>query len=230
MMPATPVKAVFCDIGGPIYDDANYLAAVGLAVDVIRLERGQSAADRDHLRQVYDAVRNAQGGSLRRAIAAEFLGGAEAAEVLHNATRYYWSHPVGSMYPDVIPFFAALAGHVKIAVLANQEVTVVQELERDGLAPYIDVWGVSALVGYEKPSPELFRLCLRETGVAPAQAAHIGNRLDTDVRPAAALGLRTVWVLRGEAPDHPTDAQRSEADIVVRSLDGLADRILSLGR
>jgi FMN phosphatase YigB (HAD superfamily) len=57
---------------------------------------------------------------------------------------------------------------------------------------------------------------------------HIGNRLDTDVRPAHALGLGTVWLLRGEAPDDPTEEQIAEADITVRSLDGLADRVLEL--
>jgi putative hydrolase of the HAD superfamily len=57
---------------------------------------------------------------------------------------------------------------------------------------------------------------------------HIGNRLDTDVRPAKALGLRTVWVLRGEAPDHPTPEQLAEPDIAVPTLDGLGPRLLAL--
>jgi putative hydrolase of the HAD superfamily len=48
------------------------------------------------------------------------------------------------------------------------------------------------------------------------------------VRPARALDLGTVWLLRGEAPDHPTDEQLAEPDLAVRTLDGLAPRLLEL--
>ena len=40
----------------------------------------------------------------------------------------------------------------------------------------------------------------------------VGDRLDYDVRPAKAAGMRAVWVLRGEAPDDPTPEQLAEAD------------------
>jgi len=50
---------------------------------------------------------------------------------------------------------------------------------------------------------------------------HIGNRLDSDIRPAKRLGLRTVWVLRGDAPPAPTLEQLSEPDAVVISLIGV---------
>ena len=79
-----------------------------------------------------------------------------------------------------------------------------------------------------KPSPEFFGWALDQAGVHPEQAAHVGNRLDTDVRPAKALGLATAWVLRGEAPDHPTPEQLAEPDIAVRTLDGLGERLMGL--
>ena len=34
--------------------------------------------------------------------------------------------------------------------------------------------------------------------------------------------MRTVWVLRGEAPDDPTPSQLAEPDAVVRDLRGIA--------
>ncbi len=107
------------------------------------------------------------------------------------------------MYSDVLPFFRALrasrAGRHH-GVLANQEAGVIDALRRDGLGDLIDVWGISAVAGYQKPSPELFTWCLDRAGVTATEAVHIGNRLDTDVRPAKALGMHAVWVLRGEAP------------------------------
>ncbi len=46
----------------------------------------------------------------------------------------------------------------------------------------------------------------------------LGDRLDYDVRPAKAAGMRAVWVLRGEAPDEPTPAQLAQADASVDDL------------
>jgi FMN phosphatase YigB (HAD superfamily) len=221
------LQAVFCDVGGPIYDDENFVVAVLGALDELRATDGLLAVDRVTFRAVYDRIRKAQSGSLRSALATEFLGAGSRRSELQDLTREYWVHPKGTMYSDVLPFFDALAGRVKIGILANQEATVIRSLERDGLSGFIDVWGVSAVVGYEKPSPELFTWCLARAGTEAADTAHIGNRLDTDVRPAHALGLSTVWVLRGEAPDDPPDEQLAEADLVVRSLDGLADRMFT---
>jgi FMN phosphatase YigB (HAD superfamily) len=212
------LRAVFLDVGGPIYDDANYLAAVIRALDELRAGQGRGPVDRAAVTRIYDAVRARQGGSLRTALATELL----------ERTRRHWIHPPGTLYPDVLPLLRALAGRVAIGVLANQERGVVDSLTRDGVAPFVDVWGVSAIVGYEKPSPELFSWCLGQAGCAPGQAVHVGNRLDTDVRPAAALGLGTVWVLRGEAPDEPTAEQLAEPDLAVRDLRGLADALLPL--
>jgi putative hydrolase of the HAD superfamily len=219
------VKAVFCDVGGPIYDDENYVAAVLTALDDLRADAGAGPVERARFRQIYDATRAAQSGSLRTALATEF--GVDRA-ALHERTREHWIHPAGTMYADVLPFLRSLHGQVALGVLANQEEGVIRALERDGAAPFIDIWGVSAVVGYEKPSPEFFRWALDRAGVEPGDAVHIGNRLDTDVRPAKALGLRTVWVLRGEAPDHPTQEQLAEPDIAVHTLDGLGPRLLAL--
>jgi putative hydrolase of the HAD superfamily len=222
------LRAVFLDVGGPLYDDENFVAAVLQALDELRAEQGRGAADRVQVRRVYDEVRARQGGSLRAALAAEFLGDPGLRGELHARTRRFWVHPPGTLYPDALPLLAALAGRVVVGVLANQEAGVVDALARDGVAPFVDVWGVSALVGHEKPSAALFGWCLEQAGCMPGQAVHVGNRLDTDVRPAAALGLGTVWVLRGEAPDAPSPEQLAEPDLVVRDLSGLADVLLPL--
>ena len=222
------LRAVFLDVGGPVYDDLNFVAAVVRALDELRAEQGRGPVDRSAVSRVYDAVRARQGGSLRTALASELLGDAGLRAELHERTRRHWTHPPGTLYPDVLPLLRALRGRVAIGVLANQEAGVVDALTRDGVAPFVDIWGVSALVGYEKPSRELFTWCLEQAGCGPGEAVHIGNRLDTDVRPAAALGLGTVWVLRGEAPDEPTAEQLAEPDVAVPDLTRLADLLLPL--
>ena len=220
--------AVFCDVGGPLYDDENFVSAVLTALDELRAADGLSPVDRQEFRQLYDGIRQTQGMSLRGELAETFLGDRSRRRELQERTKAYWVHPAGTLYADVLPFLRSLAGRVRFGILANQEEGVIRALERDGVAPFVDVWGVSAVVGHEKPSAALFDWCLDQAGIPAAQAVHIGNRLDNDVRPAHALGLATVWLLRGEAPDHPTDDQLAEADITVGTLDGLAPRLFTL--
>jgi putative hydrolase of the HAD superfamily len=223
----SPVRAVFCGIGGAVYPDENYVAAVLRSLDELRAADGAGPADRAVVREVYNRIRARQGGSLVAALAAEVLGDpARHSDLRHGITRH-WGHPPGTVYSDAVPFFAALAGRVTVGVLADQEQPVVDALHRDGLGRYIDVWGIPAVVGFARSTPALLTWCLDRAGVDAPAAVFVGTRLDTDVRPAHRLGLRTVWVLRRGAPDNPTPGQLAEADIVVRSLEALASRLLS---
>ncbi|MER6123110.1 HAD family hydrolase [Streptomyces sp. NPDC001795] len=74
---------------------------------------------------------------------------------------------------------------------------------------------------FEKPDPRAFLAALDQRGVLPARAAYVGNRLHAGIRPTARLGMRTVWMLRGEAPPAPTRRQLEEPDAVITSLTGL---------
>lgn len=224
------VDAVFCDVGGPIYPDDNFTAAVRWGLDEIRAAQGHPPVSAEDFDRVYDEVRAAQSGSLRRALAAELLGDVGLRDELARRTAAHWTHPEGTAYPDALALFRALHGHVTLAVVANQERETVQAMQRDGYAGLVDVWGISAVVGHEKPSPEFFHWALREAGSTPEHTVHIGNRLDTDVRPAAALGISTIWVTRGEAPPEPTAAQLAEPDLAVPDLTTVADVLLHRAR
>jgi HAD superfamily hydrolase (TIGR01509 family) len=217
------VEIVFFDVGGPIYDDAWY--ARGL-LEALR-ELGAEVAEDEFWRE-YDRVRQQQSG-LRRAIADRFLGPDTDLDALTAAAERRWLYPPEALYPDVKPALERLASSHRLGVLANQPGTTRAALERDGIAPYFDVWVVSDEVGLEKPDPRIFAHALRAADAEPARAAFVGNRLDKDVQPAKAAGLWAVWILRGEAPPDPTDRQLAEADAVVRTLAELPDALERLG-
>ncbi len=220
------IEAVLCDVGGPIYPDDSFADAARRGVDEIRAEQGRPPVARADFDRIYDRGRAAQSGSLRRALADELLGDESYRDELHRRLAPYWTHPEGSAYPDALQLVRRLHGRVRLAIVANQEASTVDALTRDGFAPYVDVWGISAVVGHEKPSREFFEWALRECGATPERTVHIGNRLDTDVRPAKAMGIGTIWVLRGEAPPQPTPEQLAEPDLVVPDLTTVADIIL----
>ncbi|MCI2419072.1 HAD family hydrolase [Saccharopolyspora sp. K220] len=223
-MPAQPrsnsgadrIDLVLLDVGGPIYDDTAYRDALLRAARELAAEDGRNV-DEAEFQQVYDERRQAQGGSLRTAIAERFLTAQDRQRLSERAERY-WEYPPSALHSDVLPTLRQLAGRYKLAIVANQRAVVVEALRRDGVADYIDIWAVSEVVGAEKPDPRIFQHALREAGVEPKNAVHVGNRLDTDVRGAHHVGLRTVWVVRGEAPPEPTPEQLAEPDVAVFSL------------
>lgn len=212
------LRAIFLDVGGPIYPDENFLSAAVKALNSLRDADGMAPVSAHEVTVVFDYVRNTEGASMRKTFAAEFLGDVARAAELHAAIAPHWRHPEGSLYRDVLPFLELVAPYVTVGIIANQEIETKDALARDGVAPFVSTWGLSGLVGKEKPSPELFQWALEDAGVKAHEALHIGNRFDTDVLPAHTMGLHTAWILRGEAPDNPPSTQLTVADFVARDL------------
>jgi putative hydrolase of the HAD superfamily len=210
------LEFVFFDIGGVMYDDRVYAMAWRRALR----EAGGAFSDED-FEQEYRAARIAQSGSFRRRLATRFIGSGADLDDLERIAARYWDYPPGVLEPDVVPCLERLSERFRLGVIANQPSNVRLALERDGIAGYFEVWGVSDDLGLQKPDPALFSMALRTAGVDGARAAMVGDRLDYDVRPARQAGMRTVWLLRGEAPDDPTPEQLAEADAAIRGLDEL---------
>jgi FMN phosphatase YigB (HAD superfamily) len=82
-------------------------------------------------------------------------------------------------------------------------------------------WAVSEDLGLDKPVPRIFAHALEVAGADRSRSFMAGDRLDYDIQPAKSVGMRTIWVLRGEAPAEPTEEQLAIPDASVRSLDEL---------
>lgn len=70
--------------------------------------------------------------------------------------------------------------------------TLLGHLDRLGLGEVFDTWAFSDEVGVYKPDSKLFDAALQPLGVAPPSAAHVGDRLRTDVAGARAFGMVSV--------------------------------------
>jgi HAD superfamily hydrolase (TIGR01549 family) len=219
------IDHVFLDIGGVLYDDRVYAEAWRRALREAGGEFTDAAFDGE-----YAACRAAQNGSFRARLATRFVGPDADLEVLEGVASRYWHYPPSALYDDVVDALAALrrAGY-RLGVIANQPTAVRSALERDGLVGSFEVWGVSDDLGLQKPDPALFVHAVRTAHVGSDATAMVGDRLDYDIRPARAAGMRTVWVLRGEAPDDPTPEQLAEPDATVPDLRGIEAVIGRLG-
>lgn len=63
------------------------------------------------------------------------------------------------------------------------------------MAALMDYSVLSYRQGIKKPSVELFRLAVEETGRKPSECWMVGDSYELDMVPARAAGMRTLWVL-----------------------------------
>ena len=126
------------------------------------------------------------------------------------------------LYPDALRALAALrdAGY-RLAVVGNQPERRHAELAALGVEP--DVMAMSDALGVHKPAPEFFAAVLSLLEADAGDIAYVGDRIDNDVTPAAAAGLRAVWLRRGPWGRLHEDV-RGHATLVVHSLDELVAR------
>jgi HAD superfamily hydrolase (TIGR01549 family) len=216
--------AVTFDIGGVIYSDDVFKRAVFTALN--KLSTGIEQATFD---QVYQEHLKSQSGSLRSKLCEHFLGSLEKRDELMQIATQNWLFTPDDLYQDSKASITALkSAGVKIGIVANQPASVVESLKADQIYDLIDFLGVSAIVGIEKPNPAIFELAISKLATPADQIIHIGNRIDTDVLPAKKLGMKTVWVRRGEANPDPSATDLAQADITVDNLTNLTQLISKL--
>ena len=144
---------------------------------------------------------------------------------MESVERSYGGFKTEDLYPDALRSIAGLRDlGYRVAIVANQPAARADQLRAIGVDG--EVVAMSESLGVAKPDPAFFARILELIGSPePADVAYVGDRVDNDVRPASAAGMRAVWIRRGPwgaiADPPPADA----AALVVESLDELVERI-----
>lgn len=111
--------------------------------------------------------------------------------------KVFWNCGYERLYPDCISVLAKLSDKYKLGIIANQPAGAESRLEQYGVRQYFDVVASSAEVGFAKPDEKIFLAALAQADCTPSECVMVGDRLDNDIAPAAALGMHTVWVRQG---------------------------------
>jgi len=120
-------------------------------------------------------------------------------------------------YSDVRPAFERLrARGIRLGLISNWDGRLRRLVDGLDLAELLDVVISSADVGLHKPDPRIFELACDRVGVAPADAAHVGDHQYADIIGAEAVGMTPVLIDR-HGGEHPGN------ELFVRSLDELDD-------
>jgi HAD superfamily hydrolase (TIGR01662 family) len=129
------------------------------------------------------------------------------------------------LYPDALRAIEGLrtAGY-RVAIVANQPAARADELRAIGIDA--EVLAMSEAMGVGKPAPAFFERALELMGSPdPGAVAYVGDRIDNDVRPAAAAGMRAVWLRRGPWGVIQRIGDGPHPALTVDSLDELVERL-----
>jgi len=199
------LRAVLFDVDftlarpGPELGPEGYVRAGarhGLTLDPARYEEGRQAAlaalerhpDFEHDDEIWFAF-------TERIVRG--MGGAPPAsyECAVEITRGWERHENFELYDDVVPVLDELrrAG-LKIGLVSNSARDVHAFARHHALG--IDAGISSFHHGKTKPHASIFRAVLDLLGVAPTEAAMVGDTIEADIDGALALGMRAVLVDR----------------------------------
>jgi putative hydrolase of the HAD superfamily len=135
---------------------------------------------------------------LEAVLARAFIGvgraPSEANRLAQLAHKKYLDKSQWFLFEDVIPTLQKMCVlGWRQAILSNHVPELAEIVEAMGLSPYIQRVFSSALLGYEKPQPQIFRQALAALG-HPQTIWMIGDNIEADVFGAQAVGIPAILV------------------------------------
>jgi HAD superfamily hydrolase (TIGR01549 family) len=112
-------------------------------------------------------------------------------------------HTWSRVLPETPPALEGLrASGYRLAAISNSDGRIESEIGRAGLGKFLEFVIDSAIVGVEKPHPEIFEMALRRSNVAAEEALYVGDLYSVDMGGAQLAGLRGILYDRvGAYPD-----------------------------
>lgn len=139
----------------------------------------------------------------------------------YGLTTTKWPAHLEKLYPEVKMTLEQLSLDYHFGIIANQNPGVIQRLKHHGIRQYFQVIASSGELGTAKPNYTIFQWALRQANCVPEEAVMIGDRLDNDIAPAMALGIKTVWVRQGMGKFGNPNMLTQQPNAVIDSIQAL---------
>lgn len=222
-----PIKAIFFDAGGTlIHLDSDYICRfVKEELDIELLTDGFRRAQFLGMSRVAELV--AAGAGSTENLKLEFYSAllpevgvredklVAAAECVLNLARkeMLWRRAEDHS-AEVLHKLKARG--LMLGIVSNSDGRIETAFELAGLASYFDFFIDSFNVGIEKPDPRIFQLALERSGVAPNEAAYVGDLYSVDVVGARNAGLLPILY-------DPFDLNRDSDCLTIGSMNELLE-------
>ncbi|HET6763700.1 MAG TPA: HAD-IA family hydrolase [Longimicrobiaceae bacterium] len=199
------IRAILFDAGNTlVWLDHDFILSALAEVGVATTSAALLEAEYEAKRGIDRRIREGRGGtdeSRARRYFAEVLRGVglqeahfpAVAEVLEarHAERNLW-RAVREHTAETLEELRRRG--YRLGVVSNADGRVDALLTEVGLRDYFDVVVDSGVEGVEKPDPRIFRIACERMGVAPQEAAYVGDIYEIDVVGARAVGMQAYLV------------------------------------
>lgn len=137
---------------------------------------------------------------------------------LFNVEKPGWNKEAEVLYCETEACLRKLSKKYNIGIIANQDSGTEKRLSGFGILQYISLVIASAEEGVAKPDKRIFEIALDRAGCRPQQAFMVGDRIDNDIVPSKALGMKTIWIKQGFGKYWKISAECEQADYEVNNL------------
>lgn len=196
------IRLLMLDVGGVLFaEDELYAVLLASQKKALRL-KGVEVSDEDFDRGVQTVIHSFV-PSLQRAVAWHFTKpNIELCDRVTRSARAAFQSWQKDHYPELVPGIREALGELSknyaLALAANQDTQLVRDaLKHYRMSNLFLSHEVSENIGLSKPDPRFFSYLLRKCNVQPREAIMVGDRLDNDIIPARAAGMRTILFRTG---------------------------------
>lgn len=234
-MPSVMIKAVLFDIGDVLFDeDVPHTWLFNCCLLALREAGKQITWDEYNAARIRLATEGSNPeDAIKESVLLYAADPAEGNGIWKKARAEYQRmrdvRPYGFLLDGIETVLKDLKKDFRLGVVANQHPQVVDALASYGVDAHFDTIVISEVVNLFKPDPAIFKMGLTNLGIEPGEAIFVGDRADNDVKPAKALGMKTVRFKRGDQYIYfnPT-APEMTADVTVTDIGSLASAVRGL--
>jgi HAD superfamily hydrolase (TIGR01549 family) len=210
------IRAVLFDVGGPLSTEVEHERAIDADIRSLFAEAGMLVTDARYAEVWRSAVESFAPNAYEAVIWQLAEGDEEVAtSVYREVARRGNERGSFQLREGIAELLAALSTRgLRLGLAANQPADVIERLEKVGIAKYFQSTVVSGSHGYYKPDVRLFLHACEALGVTPEECVVVGDRIDCDIVPAKALGMRAVRLRTGRhiAQEPRNDDERPDAE------------------
>ncbi|HWP47674.1 MAG TPA: HAD-IA family hydrolase [Candidatus Limnocylindrales bacterium] len=124
-------------------------------------------------------------------------------EITEKLLETFRNPAIWRLFPEVMEVLQRLKSEgYKLGIVSNWSSALLDLCTALELEPHLDITLVSAVVGWEKPSPFIFQKALSLLEVSPEEAIHIGDSYHHDILGAQSVGIRAVLIDRLGTSNH----------------------------
>ena len=223
-------RAVLFDVGGPLATEVEHECAIDADIRSLLAEARMPVNDARYA-EVWRSVVDSFAPNAYEAVIWQLAEGDEeiAPAVYREVARR--SHERGSfqLREGIPELLAELSERgLRLGLAANQPAEVIVRLEEHGIAKYFDATAVSGTHGYRKPDARVFLHACEALGVAPEACIMVGDRIDCDIAPARALGMRALRLRSGRHANQEPRTWHERPDAEAADVPGMRAAILAL--